>query len=115
MKKVSYKPSSAYVHIPFCTQICYYCDFAKVYIKNQPVDAYITALLEEVAAEKISELKTLYIGGGTPTVLSASQLDRLMSSLEESFDLAAATSSPSLNNSVYDNHLLDSDDLRDRL
>ena len=32
------KPTSAYVHIPFCTQICYYCDFSKVFIKNQPVD-----------------------------------------------------------------------------
>ena len=87
MKKVSYKPSSAYVHIPFCTQICYYCDFAKVYIKNQPVDAYITALLEEVAAEKISELKTLYIGGGTPTALTADQLDRLLAGLTQNLDL----------------------------
>ena len=35
------KPTSAYVHIPFCTQICYYCDFSKVFIKNQPVDDYL--------------------------------------------------------------------------
>ena len=79
MKKVHHQPTSAYVHIPFCTQICYYCDFAKVYIKNQPVDDYITALLAEVAAEKITSLKTLYIGGGTPTALSAEQLDKLLS------------------------------------
>lgn len=81
------KPSSAYVHIPFCTQICYYCDFAKVYIKNQPVDAYITELLAEFEAEQISELKTLYIGGGTPTALSAAQLERLLSGLTQKLDL----------------------------
>lgn len=82
------KPTSAYVHIPFCTQICYYCDFAKVYIKNQPVDDYITALLAEVAAEKITKLKTLYIGGGTPTALSATQLDRLLAGLTSKLDLS---------------------------
>jgi putative oxygen-independent coproporphyrinogen III oxidase len=89
MKKVHHQPTSAYVHIPFCTQICYYCDFAKVYIKNQPVDDYITALLAEVAAEKITSLKTLYIGGGTPTALSAEQLDKLLSGLTQGLDLAA--------------------------
>ncbi|MDW8652749.1 hypothetical protein Q7V73_10525, partial [Streptococcus suis] len=41
MKK---RPTSAYIHIPFCTQICYYCDFSKVFIKNQPVDEYLAAL-----------------------------------------------------------------------
>ena len=41
------KPTSAYVHIPFCTQICYYCDFSKVFIKNQPVDDYLRALIRE--------------------------------------------------------------------
>ena len=87
MKTAQHKPTSAYVHIPFCTQICYYCDFAKVYIKNQPVDDYITALLEEVATEKISELKTLYIGGGTPTALTAEQLDRLLAGLTQNLDL----------------------------
>ena len=45
------KPTSAYVHIPFCTQICYYCDFSKVFIKNQPVDSYLEHLIEEPAGE----------------------------------------------------------------
>ncbi|MDR1605566.1 MAG: radical SAM family heme chaperone HemW [Streptococcaceae bacterium] len=83
------KPSSAYVHIPFCSQICYYCDFAKVYIKNQPVDRYITTLLAEFAAEQITSLKTLYIGGGTPTALSAAQLDRLLSGLRQGLEMSA--------------------------
>ncbi|GFH40866.1 coproporphyrinogen III oxidase [Lactococcus insecticola] len=82
------KPSSSYVHIPFCTQICYYCDFAKVYIKNQPVDAYLTSLLDEVEKSQITELKTLYIGGGTPTALSTKQLDYLLAGLTANLDLS---------------------------
>ena len=67
---MSKKPTSAYVHIPFCTQICYYCDFSKVFIKNQPVDAYLEALIKEFNDYyQIKDLQTLYIGGGTPTCL----------------------------------------------
>ena len=75
------KPTSAYVHIPFCTQICYYCDFSKVFIKNQPVDSYLEHLLEEFQSYDIQKLRTLYIGGGTPTALSASQLEVLLKGL----------------------------------
>ncbi|HET0721503.1 TPA: oxygen-independent coproporphyrinogen III oxidase, partial [Streptococcus pneumoniae] len=50
------KPTSAYVHIPFCTQICYYCDFSKVFIKNQPVDSYLEHLLEEFRSYDIEKL-----------------------------------------------------------
>lgn len=82
------KPTSAYVHIPFCTQICYYCDFSKVFIKNQPVDAYLDALLKEFASYDIKHLKTLYIGGGTPTAISAQQLDYLLKGLTKDLDLA---------------------------
>lgn len=82
------KPTSAYVHIPFCTQICYYCDFSKVFIKNQPVDDYLEKLLEEFRFYDIRTLRTLYIGGGTPTALSASQLDYLLSGLQEQLDLS---------------------------
>lgn len=54
------KPTSAYVHIPFCTQICYYCDFSKVFIKNQPVDAYLQALIREFESYDIKNC-VLYI------------------------------------------------------
>ena len=82
------KPTSAYVHIPFCTQICYYCDFSKVFIKNQPVDSYLEHLLEEFQSYDIKKLRTLYIGGGTPTALSASQLEVLLKGLTENLDLS---------------------------
>ena len=82
------KPTSAYVHIPFCTQICYYCDFSKVFIKNQPVDSYLEHLLEEFRSYDIQKLRTLYIGGGTPTALSAPQLEVLLDGLTKNLDLS---------------------------
>lgn len=82
------RPTSAYIHIPFCTQICYYCDFSKVFIKNQPVDEYLSALMEEVKFYDLPALRTLYIGGGTPSALSADQLDYLLTNLENLLDLS---------------------------
>ena len=82
------KPTSAYVHIPFCTQICYYCDFSKVFIKNQPVESYLEHLLQEFHSYDIQKLRTLYIGGGTPTALSASQLEVLLEGLTKNLDLS---------------------------
>lgn len=78
---------SAYIHIPFCEHICYYCDFNKVYLEGQPVDEYITLLLREIALVKeqypSDDTKTIYIGGGTPTSLSVEQLDRLLVGVRE--------------------------------
>lgn len=76
------KNTSAYIHIPFCEHICYYCDFNKVFLEGQPVDEYIQLLLKEIeyTLEKYptDASETIYIGGGTPTSLSAQQLDRLL-------------------------------------
>jgi putative oxygen-independent coproporphyrinogen III oxidase len=71
-----------YVHIPFCHQICHYCDFNKVFFKNQPVDEYIETLGIEMKmfVEKYRNqlhIETIFLGGGTPTALSAGQLQRL--------------------------------------
>ena len=73
---------------PVCTQICYYCDFSKVFIKNQPVDSYLEYLLEEFRSYDIQKLRTLYIGGGTPTALSAPQLEVLLKGLTKNLDLS---------------------------
>lgn len=85
------KSISAYLHIPFCEHICYYCDFNKVFLEGQPVDEYIEMLLREIqlglAQQPITEAKTIYIGGGTPTSLSAKQLDRLLAGVTEYFPM----------------------------
>lgn len=72
-----------YIHIPFCHQICFYCDFNKVFFKDQPVDAYIESIGKELALWKqqgaLNEpLETVFLGGGTPTALTPEQLQRLL-------------------------------------
>ncbi len=78
---------SAYIHIPFCEHICYYCDFNKVFLEGQPVDEYVEMLLKEMEItlkqHPVKELETLYVGGGTPTSLTAVQLDRLLAGARE--------------------------------
>ncbi|REB09972.1 oxygen-independent coproporphyrinogen III oxidase [Sporosarcina sp. BI001-red] len=72
-----------YIHIPFCHQICHYCDFNKVFFENQPVDEYIEMIDKELTLLKQSgsdftKVETVFFGGGTPTALTAKQLDRLL-------------------------------------
>lgn len=78
-----------YIHIPFCHQICSYCDFNKFYFHNQPVDEYLTRLDQEMElwARKtdLSEVHTIFLGGGTPTSLSLRQLSRLFDSISKHF------------------------------
>lgn len=77
--------TSVYVHIPFCEHICYYCDFNKVFIEGQPVDEYVDLLVNEIAWTMARDgspmIETVYIGGGTPTSLTAKQLDRLLTGM----------------------------------
>ncbi|WP_193330549.1 radical SAM family heme chaperone HemW [Anoxybacillus flavithermus] len=84
---------AAYIHIPFCTHICHYCDFNKVFLHQQPVDAYLDALMIEMERTferfPTSQLQTVFIGGGTPTSLTAKQLDRLLSAIHRTVPLAS--------------------------
>ncbi|MGM0239313.1 hypothetical protein ID741_001911 [Enterococcus sp. AZ103] len=81
------RATSAYIHIPFCQHLCYYCDFNKVFIEGQPVDEYIAAVLNETKLQLIEypveNVPTIYVGGGTPTSLSANQLEVLLKGLRE--------------------------------
>lgn len=82
--KGAYPMRGMYIHIPFCHQICHYCDFNKVFFNNQPVDEYIESIGQELKLMKeeglsFTALETVFIGGGTPTSLSERQLERLLS------------------------------------
>lgn len=69
---------SCYIHIPFCEKICSYCDFCKMFYNEKLVDRYLDELEVEVQTlYKDEKLETIYIGGGTPSCLSLSQLERL--------------------------------------
>ena len=82
-------PSSAYFHVPFCLHRCGYCDFTLVAQKDHLIDAYLAAMEQQLSelGEGI-ELKTLFLGGGTPTHLSIEQLQRLMNAIFSHFHLA---------------------------
>ncbi|RYL91613.1 oxygen-independent coproporphyrinogen III oxidase [Sporolactobacillus sp. THM7-4] len=75
-----------YIHIPFCDHICYYCDFNKFFMKNQPVEAYLHALEREMAYYAgRGPAKTIYIGGGTPTALNDRQFEKMLRSVHRYF------------------------------
>ena len=70
---------SIYIHIPFCKNICSYCDFAKFYYNEKWADDYLIALEKEIKSKYQNELiDTIYIGGGTPTSLNTKQLEKLL-------------------------------------
>jgi oxygen-independent coproporphyrinogen-3 oxidase len=72
-----------YIHIPFCRRICTYCDFPKLVGDETLRKQYIEALLIEIrnAIDRLGNLKTIYIGGGTPSMLSLPELDALLAVL----------------------------------
>lgn len=69
---------SVYIHIPFCSNICSYCDFCKIYYNHDMVSNYLNALKCEIKANYKEEiLDTIYIGGGTPSCLNIKELEKL--------------------------------------
>ncbi len=74
------KPEYLYVHVPFCKGICHYCDFAHTVYDQARADQWLNALEKEILYREIRpDLKTVYIGGGTPSSLNESQLEKLLS------------------------------------
>lgn len=72
--------SSVYIHIPFCRQICSYCDFPKFFYFDKWIKPYLYALKREIQATyKGEEIATIYIGGGTPSLLKEEDLETLLS------------------------------------
>lgn len=87
------KSAGVYIGIPFCPTRCLYCSFTSNQKGPEEIERYLVALLEEVAycGQKMRETgifaESIYIGGGTPTTLSAAQLERLLQQIEICFDL----------------------------
>jgi oxygen-independent coproporphyrinogen-3 oxidase len=86
------QPRHVYVHVPFCARRCAYCDFSIAVRKVVPVDEYITALGNELAirfaAERRWTVDTLYFGGGTPSRLGESGVERAIVAMRDYIDLA---------------------------
>lgn len=83
---------SLYIHIPFCQQKCNYCDFTSFLSERDEEEKYIDILIKELTFKKkeysLDLLETIYIGGGTPTVLLPSSLEKLLKFLKKNFSLA---------------------------
>ena len=85
---------SLYIGIPFCPTTCSYCSFTSYPIAKweKRTDEYVDALIKELEfiadVSRQKKLNTIYMGGGTPTTLTAPQMDRVLSCLEEKFSFA---------------------------
>lgn len=91
-------PTAAYVHIPFCRRRCYYCDFAVSVVGDRRhgensgmIQEYVDFLRSEIVNQRHwgDPLKTVFFGGGTPSLLSVQQFDRLMKTISDHLGIAS--------------------------
>lgn len=80
-----------YIHIPFCIRKCHYCSFNSVEYKQDSIEPYINALLKEIENRssdvKQYQAKSIYIGGGTPTILKGSYLKMILDCCRRHFNM----------------------------
>lgn len=85
------RPRSLYIHIPFCKQKCFYCDFCSFAATEGEQSCYVDSLIKEIqlyhkALGRLS-LKTIFIGGGTPSILSIHDMTRLVQTIHACFEV----------------------------
>jgi len=80
-----------YIHIPFCSSRCSYCDFATGLYQSELAERYVRALIVEIGSSRYAgeNVDTIYFGGGTPSLLSPAQLERILASIYERFEITA--------------------------
>jgi oxygen-independent coproporphyrinogen-3 oxidase len=85
------EPLGLYVHIPFCSAICNYCNFNRGLFDAPQKTRYVEALVSEIRGAKIParQADTIYFGGGTPSLLDPPEVARIISTCRETFDVAA--------------------------
>lgn len=85
------KEIGVYIHIPFCKAKCYYCDFVSFADQNELTRDYVTALVREIKSTDLSKyrIKTLYIGGGTPSVIESKYISRIIEELKPNLEVDA--------------------------
>ena len=86
------KKAGIYIHIPFCAVKCMYCDFYSIADQNDQIPSFIEALIKEIKISKMLPegriFDTVFIGGGTPSLIEAKFLERIISALDKKFDLS---------------------------
>ncbi|OGO82891.1 MAG: hypothetical protein A2Y18_02580 [Clostridiales bacterium GWD2_32_19] len=85
------KELSLYIHIPFCESKCFYCDFLSFDNKSDSIEGYINSLCAHIISSRkvldSVQVNTIFIGGGTPSILSAEQLKKLLYCLHENINM----------------------------
>lgn len=86
------KSLSVYIHIPFCVRKCKYCDFLSASAEDSQIQSYVNELCGEIHREaqkyKLYEVVTVFLGGGTPSLLSAKQTEQILSVLRSDYALS---------------------------
>lgn len=85
------KEIGLYIHIPFCKQKCYYCDFCSFANKLNMQDQYINSIIKEIKNIKEKEqylIKTIYIGGGTPSIVDSNKIEEIIFEIKNDFKLS---------------------------
>lgn len=77
-----------YLHIPFCHRVCPYCSFYKHTPGSTPIGSFIDAMAREISTRLVEAPRTIYLGGGTPSMLSPGHLSRLFESLHDKIDFS---------------------------
>ncbi len=81
-----------YIHIPFCKSKCIYCDFYSVAGQDDRIENFVNALIHEIMACQVDTTKwtfdTIFIGGGTPSLLNTHQMEKIISALNNKYDLS---------------------------
>lgn len=84
------EPHHLYVHVPFCRLVCAYCDFVTVGGRAHDIPRYTDAIVAEMALRPApGELRTIYLGGGTPSLLSADQVERILAAAQDRWTTVA--------------------------
>ncbi len=78
------KEIGVYIHIPFCKSKCYYCDFISFTDKNDLIEEYIKAVIQEIQNANLGKysINTVYIGGGTPSVIDSKYIFKILEVLK---------------------------------
>lgn len=81
-----------YIHIPFCVRKCNYCDFLSFAADDTVKENYVQALIKQIESESAlfgngRKVRSIYFGGGTPSVLQAGRIERIMRAIEDKFDI----------------------------
>ena len=83
------KKSGIYVHVPFCKTKCIYCDFYSITKRDDSIPRFIDCLIKEINLNKNKlsnyEFDTIFFGGGTPSVLTANQLEKILTELDKNY------------------------------